>query len=108
MLNLSFLAVNGERSSLRTGKSSRNATRNPPLALLALRTLDAVKINNYLFTGGDVLINILINYLAVILLVCYMNSLLQQLYMIPSFRDTILRCKDPSFEKVSTDDNVLY
>lgn len=41
-------------------------------------------------------------------LVCYMNSLLQQLYMIPSFRRIILRCEDKNFEKISCEDNLMY
>ena len=28
--------------------------------------------------------------------------------MIPSFRETILRCKDPSFDTTAQEDNVLY
>lgn len=32
--------------------------------------------------------------------ICYMNSLLQQLYMIPSFREALLNCIDPQFLKL--------
>ena len=38
-----------------------------------------------------------------------MTSLIQQLYMIPSFRKEILECIDPNFEKQQTkEDNLIY
>lgn len=40
--------------------------------------------------------------------ICYMNSLLQQLYMIPSFRRCILSCEDKDYEKGSCEDNLMY
>jgi len=41
-------------------------------------------------------------------IVCYMNSLMQQLYMIPSFRDFVIKVEDKSFLTTSKEDNVLY
>jgi ubiquitin carboxyl-terminal hydrolase 9/24 len=38
--------------------------------------------------------------------ICYMNSLLQQLYMIPSFREQILQTVDPS--DIQPQENLLY
>ena len=38
---------------------------------------------------------------------CYMNSLLQQLYMIPTFRNDILQVDDPN-KKLNPEDNILY
>ena len=40
--------------------------------------------------------------------ICYMNSIMQQLFMIPSFRKSIIEVDDPNFGKESNDDNVLY
>ena len=40
--------------------------------------------------------------------ICYMNSLLQQLFMIPSFRNTILSIDDPQKGEVEEQDNLLY
>ncbi len=37
-----------------------------------------------------------------------MNSLMQQLFMIPAFRKSILEVDDPNYGKESNDDNVLY
>ena len=37
-----------------------------------------------------------------------MNSLLQQLYMLPSFRQNLLDVEDLNFEKNNKEDNVLY
>ena len=39
--------------------------------------------------------------------ICYMNSLLQQFYMIPSFRNDILATNDPH-KNVNPDDNLLF
>jgi len=39
---------------------------------------------------------------------CYMNSLLQQLFMIPSFRNDILAVEDPKKNKVDPEENMLY
>lgn len=30
------------------------------------------------------------------------------MFMIPSFRDDILKCKDPSYGKCAPEDNILY
>lgn len=40
--------------------------------------------------------------------VCYMNSLLQQLYMIPTLRNAILYVDDPKFKSTKKEDNILY
>lgn len=40
--------------------------------------------------------------------ICYMIALLQQLYMIPTFRDSILAIDDPKKEEVPKEDNLLY
>jgi uncharacterized UBP type Zn finger protein len=37
--------------------------------------------------------------------ICYMNSLNQQLFMIPSFRNDILSIKDPNHENQPDEDN---
>lgn len=37
-----------------------------------------------------------------------MNSLLQQFYMIPSFRKDVFEVDDPSFIKLAKEDNLLY
>lgn len=37
-----------------------------------------------------------------------MNSLLQQFYMIPSFRKSLLEVQDRNFSKVAKEDNLLY
>lgn len=38
--------------------------------------------------------------------VCYMNSLLQQFYMIPKFRNSLFKVKIPSVEDMKKDDNI--
>ena len=40
--------------------------------------------------------------------ICYMISLFQQLYMIPSFRESILAIDDPKKEESPPEDNILY
>lgn len=40
--------------------------------------------------------------------ICYMNSLLQQLYMIPTLRNAILYVDDPKFKSTKKEDNILY
>lgn len=40
--------------------------------------------------------------------VCYMNSLMQQLYMIPPFREFVLQVEDKQFTNTPKEDNVLY
>ena len=40
--------------------------------------------------------------------ICYMLSLFQQLFMIQSFRNDLLTVKDPNFEKVAKEENMLY
>jgi ubiquitin carboxyl-terminal hydrolase 9/24 len=40
--------------------------------------------------------------------ICYMISLMQQLYMIPSFRESILAVDDPKKNETPKEDNVLY
>ncbi|KRX04991.1 hypothetical protein PPERSA_06625 [Pseudocohnilembus persalinus] len=40
--------------------------------------------------------------------VCYMISLLQQMFMIPDFRQSILTCEDPAFDELQEEDNLLY
>ena len=40
--------------------------------------------------------------------ICYMLSLFQQLFMIQSFRNDLLTVKDPNFEKVEKEENMLY
>lgn len=37
-----------------------------------------------------------------------MNSLMQQFYMIPSFRKAVLEVEDRNFTKVAKEDNLLY
>lgn len=37
-----------------------------------------------------------------------MNSLMQQFYMIPSFRRDIMEVEDRNFDKVPKEDNMLY
>mgnify|MGYP003576803645 CR=1 FL=1 len=37
-----------------------------------------------------------------------MNSTIQQLYMIPTFRKSILEVEDRSVETTPKDDNILY
>ena len=37
-----------------------------------------------------------------------MNSLMQQLYMIPSFRNFILEIEDKGFDPTTKEDNVIY
>lgn len=41
-------------------------------------------------------------------IVCYMNSQLQQLYMIPSFRKAVLEVDDLHYEVTPREDNILY
>jgi len=61
-----------------------------------------------------ILIFLYLNFNMIILIflyfeiVCYMNSLMQQLYMIPSFRDFVIKVEDKSFLTTSKEDNVLY
>lgn len=40
--------------------------------------------------------------------ICYMISLLQQLYMIPTFRESILSVEDPKKNEIPQEDNLLY
>lgn len=40
--------------------------------------------------------------------ICYMISLIQNLYMIPSFRETVLAIQDPKKNEVPQEDNLLY
>jgi len=40
--------------------------------------------------------------------ICYMLSLFQQLFMIQSFRNDLLTVKDPNFDKVEKEENMLY
>ena len=40
--------------------------------------------------------------------ICYMNSIMQQLFMIPTFRKAILEVEDSNFGKEPTDENVLH
>ena len=40
--------------------------------------------------------------------ICYMNSIMQQLFMIPTFKKAILEVEDSSFGKEPEDDNVLH
>jgi len=40
--------------------------------------------------------------------ICYMIALLQQLYMIPSFRENILAIEDPKKNEIQAEDNLLY
>lgn len=40
--------------------------------------------------------------------ICYMNSMLQQLFMIPPFRAALLRCEDPKKDVTPKEDNLLY
>ena len=39
--------------------------------------------------------------------ICYMNSLNQQLFMIPSFRNDILSVQDPNHDKQPDEDNLF-
>lgn len=40
--------------------------------------------------------------------ICYMNSFMQQLFMIPYFRHSIVSCADPYFREEEKLDNLLY
>jgi len=40
--------------------------------------------------------------------VCYMIALLQQLYMIPSFRESVLAIDDPNKNEIPKEDNLLF
>jgi len=40
--------------------------------------------------------------------ICYMNSIMQQLFMIPTFRKAILEVEDSNYGKESNEENVLY
>jgi ubiquitin carboxyl-terminal hydrolase 9/24 len=40
--------------------------------------------------------------------ICYMNSFLQQIFMIPSFREAVFAVDDPQFSKLKQEDNLLY
>jgi ubiquitin carboxyl-terminal hydrolase 9/24 len=40
--------------------------------------------------------------------ICYMNGFLQQIFMIPSFREAVFAVDDPQFTKVKQEDNLLY
>ncbi len=40
--------------------------------------------------------------------ICYMNSFMQQLYMIPFFRHSIVSCQDPNFKQENIDEDLLY
>jgi ubiquitin carboxyl-terminal hydrolase 9/24 len=40
--------------------------------------------------------------------ICYMLSLFQQLFMIQGFRNDLLSVKDPNFDKVEKEENMLY
>jgi len=40
--------------------------------------------------------------------ICYMNSQLQQLYMIPSFRKALMEVEDLGYEATPREDNILY
>lgn len=102
-----FSVETGGHQTSRIGKLCPRRMKNQPLDMLASRTLDAViKFYlillwsiNFIWTGNT--------FFFLIILACYMNSLLQQLFMIPSFREDILKCKDPSFETSAQEDNVL-
>lgn len=37
-----------------------------------------------------------------------MNSFLQQMFMIPSFREAVFAVEDPQFERTKLEDNLLY
>ena len=39
--------------------------------------------------------------------ICYMNSLNQQLFMIPTFRNDVLSIKDPNHDKQPDEDNMF-
>ena len=39
--------------------------------------------------------------------ICYMNSLNQQLFMIPGFRNDILSVKDPNHDNHADEDNMF-
>lgn len=39
---------------------------------------------------------------------CYLNSLIQQLYMIPAFRRGLLSCIDPHVDTTKPEDNLLF
>lgn len=40
--------------------------------------------------------------------ICYMNSIMQQLFMIPSFRKAILEVQDKNVSNEPSSENVLY
>lgn len=40
--------------------------------------------------------------------ICYMNSLFQQMFMIPSIRNDILSVKDPNVDTKEKEENMLY
>lgn len=40
--------------------------------------------------------------------ICYMNSLMQQLFMIPSFREPLLLADNYQYATVPAEDNVLF
>jgi uncharacterized UBP type Zn finger protein len=40
--------------------------------------------------------------------ICYMNSFMQQLYMMPYFRAAITSCDDPTFKPELVQENLLY
>lgn len=40
--------------------------------------------------------------------ICYMNSFMQQLYMMPFFRHSITACQDPYFSQEQTQENLLF
>ena len=40
--------------------------------------------------------------------ICYMISLFQQLFMLPSLRNDVLSVRNPSIDKVDKEDNMLY
>lgn len=40
--------------------------------------------------------------------ICYMNSILQQLYMIPAFRKAIIEVEDRNHDQTPPEENVLY
>ena len=43
-----------------------------------------------------------------IFLACYINSLMQQMYMIESFRKILMNVYDPKFDKMPKEDNILF
>lgn len=40
--------------------------------------------------------------------ICYMNSIMQQLFMIPTFKKSIMEVDDSNYGKEPNDENVLY